>query len=276
MPEGPEIKIAADKIGKAISGKKVESIFFAFDRLKPYEKQLEGKEVVSVKPRGKALLIAFSSGLVVYSHNQLYGKWIIRLRKSPLPKTNRQLRLAIHNDKKSALLYSASDIEVLTPEQLSQHPFLQKLGPDILDEATTEETIATAITATKYQGRQLGHLMLDQGWLCGLGNYLRSEILFLAELSPTLKPKELSAAQIHDLAHFIKAVTWQSYQTKGITNDLDRAARLKADGVRRSQLRHHVFARAGQHCYRCQQVIEKLQWGGRRIYVCRTCQGMSS
>jgi endonuclease VIII len=65
------------------------------------------------------MLIRFDNGYTIYSHIQLYGKWYIRN-----PKTNRQLRLAIHNENKSALLYSASDIEVLRDEEVPGHPFV--------------------------------------------------------------------------------------------------------------------------------------------------------
>ncbi|NJO67188.1 MAG: endonuclease VIII, partial [Leptolyngbyaceae cyanobacterium RM1_405_57] len=73
MPEGPEIKRAADQIAKAIGDRPVTEIFFAFDRLKPYEPKLVGRKVVSVTARGKAMLIGFDNGFSIYSHNQLYG-----------------------------------------------------------------------------------------------------------------------------------------------------------------------------------------------------------
>lgn len=274
MPEGPEIKLAADKIAKAIEGSEVVSIFFAFDHLKHFESLLQGEKIESVKPRGKALLIRFSNELTIYSHNQLYGKWYTRLKRSGAPKTSRQLRLAIHNEKRSAYLYSASDIEVLRPAEVESHSFLSKLGPDILDEHTTVETIQNVIIAKRFQNRQLGHLLLDQGWLSGIGNYLRSEILFLSKLPPSRRPRELSDEQITNLAEIIRAICRQSYETKGITNDLERVALLREEGMRRSALRHHVFARAGQHCYACSDTVQKLEWSGRRIYVCPTCQHM--
>ena len=54
MPEGPEIKRAADRIAKAIVDQPLESIFFAFEQLKPFESTLVEEQVTSVMPRGKA------------------------------------------------------------------------------------------------------------------------------------------------------------------------------------------------------------------------------
>jgi endonuclease VIII len=48
MPEGPEIKRAADKIAKAIAHQPIESISFAFDHLKSYEATLAQAQVISV------------------------------------------------------------------------------------------------------------------------------------------------------------------------------------------------------------------------------------
>lgn len=271
MPEGPEIKLAADKIAKALENRHTTKVFFAFDYLKPYEDTLTGQLIISVKPRGKALLTTFENGLTIYSHNQLYGRWVLR-NYGNFPKTNRQLRLAIHNEKKSAFLYSASEIEVLEHDELGTHPFLSKLGPDILDPETDVATIRNRVRDPKFERRALGHLLLDQHWLCGLGNYLRSEILYVTGLHPAKRVKDLSTSESAALAKAILKLTKQSYETKGITNDLRRAQKLNKEGYSRGAYRYHVFARAGQECYICGSVIEKLYWGSRRLYLCQTCQ----
>ncbi|MEZ4764714.1 MAG: hypothetical protein R3C26_16515 [Calditrichia bacterium] len=53
MPEGPEIKIAADKIAAAISGCEVQEIFFAFEHLKPFEAQFAGQTIRAVEPQAR-------------------------------------------------------------------------------------------------------------------------------------------------------------------------------------------------------------------------------
>jgi endonuclease-8 len=271
MPEGPEIKQAADKIAIAIVQQPLTGIFFAFDHLKPYEEILVGHQVTSVKPRGKALLTRFQNQLSIYSHNQLYGKWVIRAVHS-YPTTNRQLRLALHTQKKSALLYSASDIEVLTDEQVATHPFLSRLGLDVLDESTTVEQVQERLLDKRFARRGLAGLLLDQQFLCGLGNYLRSEVLFVAGVHPTLRPVDCTVEQIAKLATAAIAISRQSYQTHGITNDLDIVAMLKQQGYLRRAYRHFVFSRNGQPCFVCGTEILKATLAGRRLYYCPMCQ----
>lgn len=271
MPEGPEIKRAADRIAKAVVEQPLDSIFFAFEHLKPFESTLSQETVTSILPRGKALLTRFSNGLNIYSHNQLYGVWYVRKAQS-FPQTRRQLRLAIHTSKKSALLYSASDILVLNDDEVAAHPFLNRLGPDVLDEETTPEEVRDRLISKSFRRRSFSSLFLDQHCLSGLGNYLRSEILFMAGVHPTMRPQDCSDEQLEKLGKLAIAIPWQSYRHNGVTNDIERAKALKAQGKRKNHYRHWVFARQGQKCYRCDDKVIKEMIGGRRLYYCEQCQ----
>jgi endonuclease-8 len=271
MPEGPEIRRAADKIYRAIARNLAEDVFFAFEHLKPYEEKLIGCTITDVRPYGKALVTAFDNGLAVYSHNQLYGKWVI-CKPNAVPVTNRQLRFAIHTVERWALLYSASDIEILTAEAVLHHSYIAKLGPDTLDTTVHPATVQARTLEAKFRRRQFATLLLDQGFLGGIGNYLRSEILHVAGIHPSLRPVDCSAAQITAFAEAALALPRQSYRHNGITNDLTLASQLKATGHRRREYRHWVFGRQRQPCHRCGTAIEKLMIGGRRCYVCPVCQ----
>ena len=271
MPEGPEIRKAADKIEQALKANVTTEVFFAFEHLKPYERELTDQKIRQVETRGKALLIHFENDLSIYSHNQLYGVWMVRKAHS-YPTTKRQLRLAIHNSKKSALLYSASDIEVLTPNQIPIHPFLSKLGPDVLSPKLSPTHIFELLTAKHNQRRQFTTLYLDQHFLAGIGNYLRSEILYVANIHPRLRPIDCSDSQLEALAEASIVIPYQSYRYNGITNDLDLAKRLKAQGQKRNHYRHWVFSRAGRPCRVCETMIVKDFASSRRFYYCPVCQ----
>ena len=75
MPEGPEIRRAADKVARVLVGNTVEHVAFGLPRLRRFEKRLSGSAVTAVDTRGKAMLTRFDNGLTIYSHNQLYGRW---------------------------------------------------------------------------------------------------------------------------------------------------------------------------------------------------------
>ena len=195
MPEGPEIRRAADKVAKAIAGHTIESVELAFPSLQGNEALFNGHQVNEIATRGKAMLTRLSSGWTVYSHNQLYGRWTVNLKTTD-PKSNRSLRLAITAGRHTARLWSATDIELIPTEDESKHPFIAGLGPDVLDPDTSVEVISEQLLSSRCAGRKAASLMLDQGAFAGLGNYLRSEILFVAGVHPDDRPRDLDEASI--------------------------------------------------------------------------------
>ena len=143
----------------------------------------------------------------------------------------------------------------------------------MLDEATTDQTIATRYAEPQFQGRQLGSLLLDQGFLAGLGNYLRSEILFCrARSSPAPAGRRSPLAARHALGQQTLFLTRQSYDTQGVTNDLDSYRALRRAGRTFGQSRHWVFDRQGDSCYECGETIEKISVNSRRLCYCPHCQ----
>ncbi len=271
MPEGPEIRRSADQLAAALVGRQACTVFFAHEHLKPFEKTLTRRRVTGVTSRGKAMLIRFEGGWTVYSHNQLYGRWYVKAA-GRVPNTRRQLRLAIHNTRQSALLYSASDIAVLDRDAVREHPFLSRLGPDLLDRRVTAARVSRRYSEPAFRRRSLAALLLDQGFVAGTGNYLRSEILFRAGLKADHRPVDLDDGSLEALAESTLDTTRRSYRTGGITNDPKLVARLKREGARYGEYRHFVFGREGKACFRCGQAIARADYAGRRLYWCPGCQ----
>lgn len=271
MPEGPEIHQQADRIRRVVEGQVVDEVFFAFEHLRPWMPRLSGRPVERVRAHGKALLVHFENGPVVYSHNQLYGRWYVR-KRDELPRTRRSLRFALHTETHSALLYSASTIEVLAPEDLATHAFLGKLGPDPLDPDVAWRDVLAQLDAPAHRGRQLATLLLDQSFVAGLGNYLRSEIMFAVRLAPETRPADLDRRTRGRLARAIVDLTRRSYETGGITRPPAEAARLKKQGLKRREYRHWVFGLGGRPCPACGTRIERIEKASRRVYLCPSCQ----
>ena len=271
MPEGPEIRRAADRIARVLEGREVESVSFGLPRLKRYGARLRGVSVREVETRGKAMLTHFDNGLSIYSHNQLYGVWKVA-RRGKLPKTGRSLRLALHTATHSALLYSASDISVWPTEELSQHPFLARIGPDILNPSLDWRSVADRLVLDTFAGRRLSAIYLDQAFLAGIGNYLRTEILFDAGIHPDWRPVDLTRGERGRLARSTLAISHRSYCTGGITLSPRLAGRLEKAGLPREQRRFFVFGRTHQPCYRCGAEVQRESMNSRRIYWCPGCQ----
>ncbi len=271
MPEGPEIRRAADLLQAAIAAKPLTKVWFKFAELKQYETTLANSAIIGFETHGKALLTHFNCGLSIYSHNQLYGVWKIAAR-GKVPKTSRDLRLAIHTQKAAVFLFSASDISVWRTDSLNEHPFLRKLGPDALDPKLDANTLAKRLISPRFAGKALAGLLLDQAFLAGMGNYLRTEVLFYAGLHPSAKPKDLRDLELARLAEQLLGVTRRSYATGGVTNEAAIAGILQGDGAPFEGYRFAAFERAGLACYQCGTSIERMELAGRRLYFCPECQ----
>jgi len=271
MPEGPEIKQAADKLANVLVGQKCDALHFGLSHLVSHIPHLQGHQITYVKPRAKAMLIGFSSGYTIYSHNQLYGKWVTTQPGESYTST-RQLRIEIKTTKGTARLYSASDIEVLHGDELGSHPFLAKLGPDLLDEETDIEVIFNRLNAPQFGNRRLANLLLDQAFLAGTGNYIRSECLFAAGIHPLNKPGELSNEAKQKLAIMLKKIVVRSYKTKGVCVSDELRDTLKQYKDDFEYYRFAVFGHDERPCTICAEPIERHTLAGRRLYYCPKCQ----
>lgn len=269
MPEGPEIRRAADRLAEAVVGAPLRTAWFAFPALKPHEKRLRGRRIEAIVPHGKALLTQFDHGWTLYSHNQLYGVWKIAAA-GERPDSGRSLRVALETDTRAILLYSASDVAMWRTADLPRHPFLSKLGPDVLDPALTAAAVEARLDDPRFRGRALGALLLDQAFLAGMGNYLRSEVLFAARLLPERRPRDLDRAERSALAHELLAIPRRSYATRGIAP----ASGMRADYLTDTPegFRFEVFDREGLPCPACGTAIVRREVGMRRLYLCPRCQ----
>jgi len=264
MPEGPEIRRAADQLERAVLDKPLTEVWFAFPSLQPYQSALVGQRVKGIETRGKALLTHFSNSLTLYSHNQLYGIWRVFNSGDVIDHGKRSLRIKLATPDSAILLYSASDIEIWPTEEVYQHPFLQRIGPDVLDQSLTPEQVRARLTSTRFRQRQLGGMLLDQAFLAGLGNYLRAEILWLARLLPSHKPSDLNDVQLAALTDACLTIARHSYAMRGTMDENVHHGTL---------FRFKVFAREGQPCERCGETIVKTSVSTRPFFYCPGCQG---
>jgi endonuclease VIII len=271
MPEGPEIRRSADAIARALVGQPITRIEYRVPRLARKARALKGAQVTRVYSRGKALLIEFDNGITHYSHNQLYGEWEVH-DGAPDPDDGRTVRVVIATPTHTAILYSATQIDLLPTREVERHPYIVALGPDVLDASTTTAVMRRQLEDKRFRGRSLGNLLLDQRFAAGLGNYLRSDILFTAGVRASVRPQDLDDDARKRLAQAIVEVPRRSYRTEGVTNDPARARKAKRAGMPFERYRFLAYGRDGEPCWVCGTPIVRRDEGGRGVYHCAKCQ----
>ena len=115
-------------------------------------------------------------------------------------------------------------------------------------------------------------LMLDQRFLAGLGNYLRSEILFDAKVHPDDRPIDLDTSSIIKWAKSIKKISYLAYKSSGFTVSKTVANIHKENGEPKRSYRHAVFMRHNFLCHICNSRIERKWYSNRKLDYCPKCQ----
>jgi formamidopyrimidine-DNA glycosylase len=143
---------------------------------------------------------------------------------------------------------------------------LDHLGPDALDVDVTwfREGLA---------GRRapLKALMVDQRVTAGIGNIYADEICFDAGLRPDRPGGSLKRAEIKRLTESTHSVLQSAIAARGSSLADEQYRDLR--GVPGSfQLEHRVYGRSGQMCVSCGREIERVRFGAKSAYLCRTCQ----
>ncbi len=271
MPEGPEIRRSADALARVLAGVPLLRIEYLVPRLAHMAARLEGAGIRRVYSRGKALLVEYDNGLTHYSHNQLYGEWEVREGRAT-GDGRRAVRVIFGTAGHTVTLYSATQIEILPSEEVEAHPYIAALGPDVLEATTTVAAMRKRLADPRFRGRSLASLLLDQRFAAGLGNYLRSDILFVAGLRANLRPHELRDEERARLARAILVIARRSYRTQGVTNEAARARAARCAGVPFEDYRFLAYGREGAPCWSCGARIVRRDEGGRGLFHCPRCQ----
>jgi endonuclease VIII len=269
MPEGPEIYLAARAVHDAVALQPC-TLKLAHPPLASKARSLRGVKIVRVHARSKAMLTEFANGAVLYSHNQLYGEWVVHQAGEPL--LTKQVRLVITTARHQVVLYSATDFAWLRTGQEDQHPYIAKLGPEVLSDQVSAAHIAQRLAA--FPHRVIADALLDQHVLAGLGNYLRADILLVAKINPLRKINTLTPTELLRIAKACKTLTQRSVQRQGVVRPWAQYLAARKEGADYEAARFYAFDREGAPCWECATPIARITHSGRSLFYCPNCQGV--
>jgi len=253
MPELPEVETVCRVLRHALQGKRISQVEVVRDPLvfsglapKTIEAALLERTVRAVGRRGKFFwLLLNGEGPTVFGHLGMSG-WVREIGKpgtrlhghGKAPFEDEQgrprfLKLGVRTRSGSAIVFT-------DPRRLGRvwlgpspetEPRVQRLGRDAFDDLPSERELRAAF------GRRsipIKALLLDQGLLAGIGNWIADEVLYQASIAPKRSAASLSAAEVRVLRRAIRSV-------------LTRAVNVGAD--------HHRFPKSW---------LFEHRWGGAR------------
>ena len=275
MPEGDTIFRAARTMNRVLAGR----IVVDFDCVYPLvtraaEKHaLVGRAIDSVMSRGKHLLVNFSDGLFLQTHMRMNGSWHLYPDGARWQRRRSDARVVIGCEGVVAVGFLVPVVELLTRRELERHDALRRLGPDLLAPAFGRRDAEEIARRVRARGRDaIGDTLLHQQVVAGIGNVLRSEILFLAGIDPARAGSRLSDAeltQVIDIAHDLLAATVMT-PPQTISPSVGRRTTRSLDPGEKLW----VYGRGGRPCRRCGAEILSAKTGpdARIVYWCPGCQ----
>ena len=271
MPEGDTIFRAARTLNRALAGRIVtrfESVYPALTRV-DVDRPITGRVIEAVSSRGKHLLIAFSGDLVLHTHMRMHGSWHIYRPGERWQAPSHDMRIVIGTDAYVAVAFNVPIAEFLTGTALVRHAQIQALGPDLADPSFDRDDVRRRLAA--HGDEPINDVLLNQHVLSGIGNVLKSEVLFVARLNPFTFVREIDDATINRLIdasirlmrmNLTDSVSMPPAFGRRTTGSLDPRAKL------------FVYGRGGKPCRTCGTPIEARKTGvdSRLTYWCPTCQ----
>ncbi|MHA2939817.1 bifunctional DNA-formamidopyrimidine glycosylase/DNA-(apurinic or apyrimidinic site) lyase [Vibrio sp. RC27] len=268
MPELPEVEVSRLGISPYLVGVEVKSIDVRTPKLRwpiPHQlKQLEGEVIRSITRRAKYLLLEVDTGTAII-HLGMSGS--LRVLDAPITHGKHDhVDLFLTNGKVLRYNDPRRFGAWLWCEKGTEHPVLEKMGPEPLSDEFNAEVIESRAKNRKTTIKQF---IMDNKQVVGVGNIYANESLYLSHILPTRLAGSLTSKEWKVLVATIKKVLAKAIEQGGTTLK-DFAQADGKPGYFAQELM--VYGRAGDACFECGSLIQEKKIGQRNTFYCRSCQ----
>jgi endonuclease VIII len=275
VSEGPEIHNLARRLDRVLRGAELLAIDTRLKKARAWLDEhpgaFDGARFERVEACGKHLVFRLDADRWIHCHLLMFGSWRVHR-----PTT----RLDPDSDVRAELLTTRARLRLVRGQVLdfgigdpyAQVPSLRTLGPDVLAEPFDAALFRRLLRAPERADQEVAVVLLDQTLANGIGNYLKAEILFRANLDPWRTLGDLTDDEVDRLIEQLVEVPRIALATRGSSVPPETPLPEK-DAKRR--FRHWVFRRGGHPCYVCGAKIRRARQGpppGRWTFWCPACQ----
>jgi len=186
MPEGPTIRNTADRLREALAGRRIERFQSSLKKAanEEWAGKITGQRVRAVRSHGKNLFVDFENDWTLYTHMLMWGAWHVYTLGEPWRKERRKARVVLETTDHCVVLFSAPVCQLIHASTLPTHP-TSELGPDLMAEPFGTAELAEIRRLVRAQdATAIGEAVMNQTVMAGIGNILKSEILFAVRIHP--------------------------------------------------------------------------------------------
>jgi len=217
MPEGPEIRRMADQLGPLLLGKQLTGVEVLSGRYVRHADTFKAPtlpaKVIGVAATGKLLCWTFEGDQYLMASMAMTGRWT--------NSTDPYNRVKFTFSDSSVLYFNDirnfGTVSFGNGQEVSKR--VNALGLDLLGQDGIRYRAQNQDFLDYCKGFKglIGELLLNQGFLAGVGNYIRAEALYRAKLSPHRLLASLSDTELTTLRDAVIDVMSESYKAGGAT-----------------------------------------------------------
>lgn len=270
MPELPEVETTLRGLEPYLTGRHVTRVVIRHSQLRwpvpeNLPKLLRDQTIHALYRRGKYLLLEFDQGTLIL-HLGMSGSLRLLPAGTPAGKHD-HLDLVLDTEKLMRLRDPRRFGAVLWHEgNISQHPLLQNIGPEPLEENFNTGYL---YQVTRRRKASIKQIIMDSRIVAGVGNIYANEALFHAGIRPQLAAGKLSRPRCAKLVQAIRQTLRKAIRLGGSTlRDF-----LNSSGEPGYFQQHYwVYDRAGMPCRKCKTPVRQVKQGQRSSFYCPKCQ----
>ncbi|MCB1744040.1 MAG: formamidopyrimidine DNA glycosylase [Gammaproteobacteria bacterium] len=261
MPEGDTVHTIARYLREALVGQRLSDGRIAHAP----GFVLRDRQVTAINANGKHLCIELDAREQIRVHLGMTGSWHRYTLGERWKKPAHRASLLIQREDQQYVCFSAREVEVMRVGSIAERRLQAHLGPDLsvpapLDTALIEARARSLLGADV----PLAEVLLDQRVAAGIGNVYKSELLFIARLSPFRALGRTDSDTLRALYDRARQVLPRNI------GGAPRTTREVADAAGRLW----VYRRADRPCHVCRTPIRYVRAGRqhRSTYWCPACQ----
>lgn len=229
---------------------------------------MTGRRVTTLDRHGKFLLASLRGDLTWVTHLGMSGRLSVASPGSPEPRhTNVIVRIRGGSEVRMIDPRTFGFMAVFTPGELEVSS-LGALGPDALDDLPEAAVMTERLS---HRSVAIKAVLLDQGFVAGIGNIYADEILFRARVAPNRPAGSLTLGEVEALRDSVVPVLAEGVRHGGTSLD-DLAYLLPDDRAGAYLGRLAVYGRTGEACRVCGGAIERAVIRQRSTHWCPSCQ----
>jgi formamidopyrimidine-DNA glycosylase len=276
MPELPEVETLRRDLDKEVIGRRVKAVEVAGMRAirrhpnkKHFIGKVDGQKFTAVTRRGKYLLISMGDDVLIV-HLGMSGQLLkVAARDAVAPHTHVIFTFTQGGQLRFVDPRTFGEMYVVAADTLaSEVPEVSELGFDPIEDVMSWDAFGARLRSRKVK---LKTLLMDQRFVAGLGNIYSDEILWAAGLRGDRSSESLSTQEVRRLYRALLEIVHDAIKFRGSSLS-DQQYRDLYGVIGNYQTEHKVYAREGQACRRCRQLIVRTKWGQRSTFFCAACQ----